>query len=185
MSRQADFDPAIIAALVQRVFPSAGCRFARTETGGSTPVYRVWRGDEVFYLRLAETPEASLLPEVQVHTRLREVGARVPEIVYFDPFDETIQRSIMMTGEIRGDHIGNLPVDGAALAIVREAGRDLALINSIPVAGFGWIRRDTPSDRLQAEHATLRDWAVEYLDACLTLLDTRILSTTEIATIVR
>lgn len=184
MPRNDDFEPAAISALLRRAFSSADYRFERTAAGVSTQVYRVWHGDDIFYLRLAESAEASLLPEMQIHTWLHERGVKVPEIVYFEPFDPAVGRSAMVTTEIRGDHIGNAPIDGATSATLREAGRDLATINSIPVAGFGWVRRDRPdAGRLEAEHTTLQDFIFEYLEADLAVIGREALSTADTATI--
>jgi aminoglycoside phosphotransferase (APT) family kinase protein len=179
MPRRPDFEPAAIDALLRHVFPGADCHFARAETGVSTPVYRVWAGDEIFYLRMAETPEASLLPEMKLHTRLIELGVKVPAIVYFDPFEPAVERSVMVTTAIKGDCIGNHPIDSTTRAILRDAGRDLAIINSIPVHGFGWVMDGIRGDVLEAEHATFHEWAVEYLDAVQDLHDAQILGVAE------
>lgn len=66
-------------------------------------------------------------------------------------------------------------------AILLEAGRDVALINSIPVDGFGWIQRDQPdSTHLRAELPTFRAFALEYWDADIAYLAQHILSSSEI-----
>ncbi|MEZ4571005.1 MAG: phosphotransferase [Thermomicrobiales bacterium] len=57
----------------------------------------------------------------------------------------------MLTTEIAGTPItADTPVDTAA-EIVRAAGGDLARINSIPVQGYGWIKRraSQTEDRLR------------------------------------
>ncbi len=180
MARKQHTDLLILGNLVEHIFASSRCRFARTETGVSTQVYRIWHGDEIFYLRVAEEPTASLLPEVQVHTMLHERGVKVPQVVYFDPFDQDVGRSVMVTTQIRGEHIGHHRIDATLAEILREAGRDLAIINSIPVAGFGWIRRDqSHAAELQAEHAILQSYVSEHLVADLALLGTEVLTTGE------
>lgn len=184
MPRKDDFEPAAIAALLRRAFAGPDCRFARTEAGVSTQVYRVWHGDDIFYLRLAESAEASLHPEMQIHTWLHERGVKAPQVVYFEPFDPVIERSAMVTTEIRGDHIGNLLIDSATAAILREAGRDLAVINSLPVAGYGWIRRDRPdAGRLEAEHASLHAFIFEHLEADIAVIGTGGFDTVETGTL--
>ncbi|HVB64558.1 MAG TPA: hypothetical protein VNE17_07490 [Nitrolancea sp.] len=49
----------------------------------------------MFYLRLAETREASLAPEADSHTRSHERGVRVPSVVHFEPFAESQQRAAL------------------------------------------------------------------------------------------
>ena len=53
--RKSDVDLVALEELVGRIFfPSGRCTIERTEAGVSTQVYRICRGDEVFYLRVAE-----------------------------------------------------------------------------------------------------------------------------------
>lgn len=171
MPRQPDADPVALAAVLSRIFPGARCHLQRTETGVSTPVYRVRRADAVFYLRLSEAPEDSLAPEVYIHTQLRERGVKAPEVIYFEPFAGELQRSVMLTTEIPGESLAACPAASDLAQVLRAAGRDLALINSLPVAGFGWIRRDRAEiGRLDAEHRTHRGFVFEYLEADLQLL---------------
>src|SRR5215211_3420319 len=92
-----------ISEIAAHVLPgSGGLTVERTATGGSTPVYRIRRGRTTLYLRLAESSEASLAPEMVVHNVLRARGVRVPEVVSFDPFNQALQRSVMVTTEIPG-----------------------------------------------------------------------------------
>jgi aminoglycoside phosphotransferase (APT) family kinase protein len=180
--RKSNVDLVALQGLVGHIFPPpGGCAVERTAEGVSTQVYRIRRGDEVFYLRVAEVCDASLAPEVCVHELLRERGVKVPDIVYFEPFDARLQRSIMVTTEIRGEHVGQRRVDGDTKEVLRAAGRDLAVINSVPVEGFGWIKRDkSVVIRLEAEHTTHRDFALEHLDEHLTLLSEKVLTRAEI-----
>jgi aminoglycoside phosphotransferase (APT) family kinase protein len=134
----------------------------RTADGVSTPVFRIHREGVTLYVRLAESPEANLAPEVLVHGLLRDRGVRVPEVVYFESFNAALGRSVMVTTEIVGGPVGSSHRDIDVGAVLREAGRDLALIHTIPVEGFGWIRRDRPdATRLQGALPTLRAFALE------------------------
>jgi aminoglycoside phosphotransferase (APT) family kinase protein len=147
-------------------------------------VYRLRRGAEIFYLRVAEERQASLGPEARVHEMLHARGVRVPAVVHFEPFDERLERSLLVTTEIRGESVLGRPVDAATPAILRAAGRDLAAINSIPVEGFGWVRRDHHAVAiLQAEHPTNRRFMLEHLDHDLDLLGKHGFSATEVDTI--
>jgi len=143
----------------------------RVEEGVSTYVYRIQSSNEVFYLRLLPEIGASFAPEVYVHQLLRAKGVNVPEVIYFEHFNEVLQQSLMLTTEIKGVHLGHCSSIEDQKAILREAGRDLALINSIPVKHFGWINRDSSGVRqLEAEHPSYRAFIYEYLKHDLDLL---------------
>jgi hypothetical protein len=64
---------------------------------------------------------------------------KVPEVIHFEHYNRLLQRSVMVTAEIKGR-----PLSQSAMlsqkereAILREAGRDLARISTVPVEGFG------------------------------------------------
>jgi Ser/Thr protein kinase RdoA (MazF antagonist) len=62
------------------------------------------------------------------------------------------------------------PLDVAGL--YPDPGRQLALIHTIPVEGFGWIRRDRPdATRLQATLPTLQAFALDELSVHLATLN--------------
>jgi aminoglycoside phosphotransferase (APT) family kinase protein len=150
---------------------ASGLEVERVQEGVSTRVYRIRRDAEVFYLRVLPEVGASFRPEALAHQLLRERGVRVPEVIYLEDCHPDLQRSVMVTAEIKGRHIGNDPVDGSMRRILAEAGRDLAVINSIEVEGFGWIRRDTEhAGSLQGELSTHREFVFESLADDLDLL---------------
>jgi len=168
--RKADVDLVRLADLVGRIFPPRGrCLIERTRTGSSTQVYRLRDGDNVFYLRVAEEREASLAPEVFVHETLHLRGVKVPEVVFFEPFDEGLERSVMVTTEIAGLPLAHRALDGRTREALREAGHDLALVNSLPVDGFGWIERDKGKE-LKAAYKRYRDFALAQITTDLALL---------------
>jgi len=170
-----DPDPRLVRAVVGRVFPpDAGCRVERVAEGVSTFVYRIRRGTETFYLRILPEVDASFAPEVRAHVLLRERGVRVPAVVHWEPRDTLLGLSIMVTTAIPGCHLGRRPVDEATREIVAAAGRQLALVHTVPVRGFGWVRRDRaePAD-LEGEHPTLRAFILEHLEADLAALERR------------
>jgi len=175
-------DICLIEALVARIFSRpVPLQVERVDEGVSTYVYRINRGNEVFYLRVLPEANASFAPEVHVHELLRAKNVKVPEIVYFEHYNESLQRSIMVTGEIKGKHIGCYPANEVPRNILVEAGRDLAVINSISVQGFGWIKRDSSKvTALEAELPTYRAFVFEYLQEDLAFLSERVLSTREI-----
>ncbi len=77
----------------------------------------------------------------------------------------------MVTTEIPGSPIGRSLRGADVSRVLAAAGRDLAVIHGVEVAGFGWIRRDQPgAARLEAELPTLRAFALGDLDAHLAAL---------------
>lgn len=168
-----NIDEPALRAFVARVFPGTVDNVERVRSGASTPVYRVRSMTGIFYVRLAETPEASLAPEARVHVLLRERGVRLPEVVFLEPFDEALGRSVLVTTEIPGEPVAVREVDATTHRIVRDAGRDLAIINQLSIQGYGWIDRRHGGDALQAEYTERRAWAAGYVDAVELLVRTR------------
>jgi Ser/Thr protein kinase RdoA (MazF antagonist) len=174
-----------VQTVVAQLFPACSPQIERAAVGVSTYVYRIFARNTTWYLRVLPEEGASFAPEAEVHTRLRQMQVRVPEVIFVEPYNELLQRSIMLTTEIPGQplehsqHLG----EKALAEIVREAGRDLARINSLPVAGFGWVKRDTLSSDggLQAEWPTYRAFIDEYWAADLRYLAKHVLSMPEIA----
>jgi aminoglycoside phosphotransferase len=178
-------DICLIEALVAQVFPcTVSSHVERVEEGVSTYVYRVYRGNELFYLRVLPEVNASFAPEVYVHAMLRAKDVKVPEVVYFEHYNEAVQRSVMVTTAIKGKHIGHYHVNEVNRNVLVEAGRDLAIINSVPVKHFGWIRRDISEvTSLEAEFPTCRAFIFEQLEEDLVFLGEHVLNTIEIKAI--
>ena len=157
-----------VKALVNTIFSAGFTSIERVTEGVSTCVYRIICKSETFYLRILPEEGQSFAPEVFVHQQLRQMGVKVPDILYFEHYYEPLQRSVMVTGEIKGKALSQsstLPYHELD-TILREAGRDIAHINSIPVDGFGWIQRDQPvTTHLCAELPTFRAFVLEYWDA--------------------
>ncbi|MEV6842879.1 aminoglycoside phosphotransferase family protein [Actinoplanes sp. NPDC051411] len=164
MSRKADIDNAAINALLHRVFgASVPLSYQRTPDGVSTQVYRIWRGSEVFYLRIAEEADENLETEAELHRRLRSLGVKVADIVHVEPFNADIVRSTMITTEIPGVSAAEIADPARAASIVEQAGADLAVINQIPADGFGFVRRRNHRWPLQAEYPQYENFLVSYL----------------------
>jgi Ser/Thr protein kinase RdoA (MazF antagonist) len=178
-----------VRMVVKQLFPACSPQIERVAIGVSTYVYRILVRNTIRYLRVLPEEGASFVPEAEVHTRLRQMQVRVPEIIFVEPYNELLQRSIMLTTEIPGQSLAQSPHPGekALAEIAREAGRDLARINSLTVDGFGWVKRDpaTPAGMLQAEWPTYRAFVDEYWNADLNYLAKHVLSTPEIAQLER
>jgi aminoglycoside phosphotransferase (APT) family kinase protein len=138
----------------------------RTPDGVSSQVYRLVRGSEVFYLRVAEEATENLETDAELHRRLLALGVRVPRVVFVEPFDAAIGRSVAITSEVPGVSLAAVgcPPE-VALAVVADAGEDLAVINQVRVEGFGWVRRSGPGWPLRAEHASYLSFLTSYLPA--------------------
>jgi aminoglycoside phosphotransferase (APT) family kinase protein len=171
---------------VARLFPQTPLfTIERINEGVSTYVYRVHINSEIFYLRLLPEIGASFAPEALIHQLLRDKGVRVPEVVYFEHRNEALQLSLMLTTEIKGTHVGHCTSLEDQKTILRQAGKDLAIINSTPVQGFGWIKRDSNEVvQLKAEFPTYRAWIYEYLEDDLNLLaNKQLLNSSDVANI--
>jgi aminoglycoside phosphotransferase (APT) family kinase protein len=180
------FDLAAIEHLAAQILsPHDALTVERVAEGVSTYVYRICRDTERFYLRVLPEEGASFAPEVFVHTTLRARGVRLPEVIAFEHDHPTLHRSVMVTTAIAGLPINHDADTKAPRHVLHDAGRDLAIINTLPVAGFGWIRRDRPAvTALAAEMHTNRAFLLQDLDAHLgTLHDKGIISRTRIEAI--
>lgn len=177
-----------VEAIVSHVFSSPPLAIERVAEGASTYVYRIIFESETFYLRVLPEEDASFAPEATAHTRLRQMGVKVPEVIYFEPSNDLFQRSIMITDEIRGWPVSQshkLPEETLA-EILHAAGRDLASINSVAVEGFGWIRRDLPeTSALYAPLPTYRAFVLEFWESDLAYLKRNVISRLEVVQLER
>lgn len=143
MYRPGDADLAavrLVAACALRV--SAGeVEIERTVQGVAAQVYRVVRAGDEWFLRLAEQRDQTLQVDAELLARLRRIQVRVPEVVYVHPFVEQLDRSVLLTRHIGGVSLEATANHRLAWDVARRAGRDLAMINQLPVDGFGWISR--------------------------------------------
>ncbi|HLI51630.1 MAG TPA: aminoglycoside phosphotransferase family protein [Thermomicrobiaceae bacterium] len=130
----------------------------RLAEGVSTRVYRLRFDTMTLYLRVLPEPDATFAPEALVHDLLRRRDIPVPEVIYDEDRNELLQRSIMVTAEIPGAPLTRSGPGGFSQSILQEAGRCLAVINSIPVDGYGWIRRDLSAAQPAGLEAELPDY---------------------------
>ena len=174
-------DPLAVDRLLGRIFGGRSFRFERTSDGVSTQVYRIFRGEQIFYLRLPVDTPGSFAAEAAVHSELRRLGATVPEIVHYELFDEELRRSVLVTTEIPGGPMisygghgvvkTGAPAREALPKIYRAAGRDLALVNQIAVDGFGWIQNRQTGWPLHAGHRDFGSWLADFDAATLRQLE--------------
>jgi len=173
-----------IQAVVKKIFPQNPTDVERVTEGVSTCVYRLSFPHETFYLRILPEEGASFAPEFAVHTQLHHMQIKVPEVIHFEHYNELLQRSVMVTTEIKGQALNHSSTLSQAklAAIVQEAGRDLACLNAVQVEGFGWVRRDSPAlEPLQAEWSTHQAFVLEYWEADVAYLAQHILQQPEVS----
>ncbi|UCD09379.1 MAG: aminoglycoside phosphotransferase family protein [Dehalococcoidales bacterium] len=114
----------------------------RVSRDWSTYVFCVKTSTETFYIRFLPE-DASFAAEVLVHNILLERGVVVPRVIAREHRNEAAGLSVMITGEIPGVSIENEWPSENAREILNQAGRQLALVNEVPVDGFGWIDRNS------------------------------------------
>jgi len=128
------------------------------DAGVSTEVYKLIRDKDVFYLRIADEGE-NMSSEALVHKLLTEKGVKVPKVLCCEDFNKKLGRSYMITSEIVG-----VPLKKdkkATRESLLEVGKQLALINSIPVKGFGWLDRNKPNaQELVGCYSTYEEFAL-------------------------
>jgi aminoglycoside phosphotransferase (APT) family kinase protein len=169
--------------VVKGIFSQAPAAVERVTEGVSTYVYQITFPHETFYLRVLPEEGASFSPEATVHTQLRQMQIKVPEVIYFEHYNELLQRSVMITAEIKGRPLSQSSTLSQEMMeeILKEAGRDLACLNTVLVEGFGWVRRDSPkASCLRAEWPTHRAFALEHWEAGVAYLGEHALQRSEV-----
>jgi Ser/Thr protein kinase RdoA (MazF antagonist) len=130
--------------------------------GSSTYVYRVTTTSGTYYMRFLPD-DASFAAEVLVHNSLYTAGVKVPKILGFEHKNEYTGLSLMLVDEITGTCIEDDPPINNLHTILRDAGRQLALIHTVTVDGFGWIDRSS-YDKLKGEKRSFDEYFSEYLN---------------------
>jgi len=165
MPEQFLVDPDVLAGLVHEALPTARSVSIRRASSGRVAVVYGARVDGVrYYLRLAEQPGQDVTTDALILERLRALGVRVPGVVAASAATAGFSRSWMIMTEIPGRSIAHGGTDDEARQAAMDAGRDAAVINSVPVSGFGWLERDG-SPELTAGLPSYRQFVVSYLPA--------------------
>jgi aminoglycoside phosphotransferase (APT) family kinase protein len=157
-------DLGVLAGLVRETVPRARAVSIRHVPGSSrvVVVYRATVDGVRYYLRLAEEPGQDLTTDAHVLERLQALNVRVPEVVAASAATAAFPRSWMIMTEVPGRSIAQGGTDDEAQQAAIAAGRDVAVINSVSVSGFGWLHRDG-SAQLTAELPSYRQFVVSYL----------------------
>lgn len=153
--------PTVRALLAELAPHLARAEVAPVAEGGSTWVYRIAHRDNVFFLRVLPEAGAAMSPEAQAHRILRQRGVPAPAVLAVRDLHPRLGRSLMLTAGVPGRA---LSADAGAdlQALLGEAGRALAAVNSVPVAGFGWIDRGQPE--LRAPFPSFAAWMRDELE---------------------
>jgi aminoglycoside phosphotransferase (APT) family kinase protein len=114
-------------------------------------------------LRVAEKERDRLALDAEVLQQLRQQGVHVAEVVFVEPFDSVLSRSVPITTEVSGQSLAQAPSAEAARAVARAAGLDLALINQVDIQGFGFVRREQLSWPPMAEFSSYSGFLGSYL----------------------
>jgi len=160
--RRPDVDRAALGAILRRVL-GPGLRITRTTAGVAAQVYRVQGAERVLYVRIAEEDHEDLSVDAALLEHLRAQGLHVPPVVHVEPFDQALGRSLLIMGEIPGEPLAECRDERAARRVAHAAGRELAVLNSVGVAGFGWIQRRPPVWPLRAKSPDYAEFMVAYL----------------------
>lgn len=161
MPREPDADEPALKAVLARAFPASASdpQIARTADGVSSMVYRVTYRVGTFYLRIADDSEDDLRADAEVLQRLLALGVAVPEVVYVEACAPELDRSVLVMREVPGTPLAVVRDESVARRVARQAGHDAAVINSVPVDGFAWIRRDRPRWPPVGEIASYHEFA--------------------------
>jgi aminoglycoside phosphotransferase (APT) family kinase protein len=163
MPEQFPADLDALADLIHHAFPRASSVCLEPASDGRVVVvYRATVDGVGHYLRLAEEPGQDLTTDALVLERLRALDVQVPVVVAASPPSAEFPRSWMIMTEVPGHSIGLGGTDDEARQAAMAAGRDVAVINSVPVTGFGWPQRDG-SGQLTAELPDYGQFVVSYL----------------------
>jgi aminoglycoside phosphotransferase (APT) family kinase protein len=164
MERKPDVNRTALTSVLRHVFgPSRPVHFERTSEGRSSQTYRLTRGGDVFYLRVAEEVGQDLRVDAKVHQRLRCLGVRVPDVIYVEPVVASLNRSVLIMSEIPGSPLGEADDAGEARHVAEAAGADAARFGEIAIRGFGWIDRTDAEAPLGAELPSYRDFVTSYM----------------------
>jgi len=160
-----EIDILLIKQAAQQHFPDP-IELERTKTGLSTYVYRIRHNNEITFMRVL--PEnASFAAEALAHDIMLERGVNVPKPIWFEHKNPLLAKSVMLTSEISGHSIERY--DQNRKEILNAAGKQLAMINSIEVDGFGWIDRNHYKE-LKGEKSTFKDYYYDKLYSDIDLL---------------
>lgn len=132
--------PQIIKELIDTIQEFKDFSVFEVENGISTEVFRLTNHEKEYYLRVAPEGE-NISTEATIHRLAIQAGVLVPTCMYYEDFNTKLSRSFMVTSSIAGEPVTEYKKDNSN--IIENAGRDLALLHTIKIEGFGWFDRKT------------------------------------------
>ncbi len=166
-----------VAALLYRL-GYQNFKFSKVAEGVSTNVYKLEKDGDVSYLRILSKGESASL-ETATHTLLMEHGVHVPVVESFEDNCPELGASFMIVKDIGGDSLESQFDYGSEVdprvdfgPVLFAAGQDMARINSIPVSGFGKIKRSEPGQtELKGKYRNSDDYIFKKLDKVMKELE--------------
>lgn len=137
---------------LQDLFEDGHLALHETRGGVSTQVYKVvFSSGKISFLRIAKEGE-SFGAEKQVHELLKAKGVLVPAVEYFEEQHPILGRSIMVTSAMPGGimEVFRETPERISRDVLFEVGQQMALINSIPLPGYGIFLRKAAPTKLEA-----------------------------------
>lgn len=134
----------------------------RVPQGVSTYVYRAETDLGVVYLRFLPE-DATFGAEVLAQKKLEELSVPVPKVLHYEAREPVTGRSLMITEKLGGEALSPQASPEILRSVLRQAGRQLKKLHSVPVAGFGWVDRRFETE-LRGEHPDYPSYFNEFLE---------------------
>lgn len=109
------------------------------QEGVSTEVYKLQNGKQELFLRLADEGN-NISTEVMAYELIEKLGVSAPRVVYYEDFNNLINRSFCITTKINGESYKKVKKETNKEELAK-AGEDIAKVNTIRIKGFGWLDR--------------------------------------------
>lgn len=107
--------------------------------------------------------KSSFATEVLVHRKLWKVGVKVPQVIHFEDKNKMSGFSLMILDEVPGTCVEDENPRDLLKSVLNNAGKELALLHTIPVKGFGWINKES-NCTLEGEKHTFDAYFCEFLE---------------------
>lgn len=134
----------------------------RVPQGVSTYVYRAETDLGVVYLRFLPE-DATFGAEVLAQKKLEELSVPAPKVLHYEAREPVTGRSLMITEKLGGEALSPQASPEILRSVLRQAGRQLKKLHTVPVAGFGWVDRRFETE-LRGEHPDYPSYFNEFLE---------------------
>lgn len=134
----------------------------RVPQGVSTYVYRAETDLGVVYLRFLPE-DATFGAEVFAQKKLEELSVSAPKVLHYEAREPVTGRSLMITEKLGGEALSPQASPEILRSVLRQAGRQLKKLHTVPVAGFGWVDRRFETE-LRGKHPDYPSYFNEFLE---------------------